>query len=133
MKKCSICKKEKTFNEFSKDKRKKFGIGNRCKICDKEKSRADRKRRKLLIVQKYGGKCMCCGENKFEFLTLDHINNDGYLHRMSISRTSGDHFYKWVVKNNFPNNLQLLCWNCNCAKGFYKICPHKTDEEKIVS
>lgn len=69
---------------------------------------------KLKIIEWYGGKCIYCKEDKFEFLTIDHINNDGAEHRKKVS--SGSKFYKWIIKNNYPKNLQLLCWNCNCTK-----------------
>jgi hypothetical protein len=30
-----------------------------------------------------------------------------------------------LVKNNFPNDFQTLCMNCNWGKRYYGICPHK--------
>jgi len=57
-----------------------------------------------------------------KFLTLDHINGDGSQHRKTIPAS---YFYRWVIKNDYPKTLQILCWNCNWAKGFYKICPHQ--------
>lgn len=35
-------------------------------------------------------------------------------------------FYRWIKKNGFPDSVQVLCWNCNCAKGIYGYCPHST-------
>src|SRR5881396_3810055 len=32
----------------------------------------------------YGGKCACCGETTFEFLTIDHVRNDGKQHRRAL-------------------------------------------------
>ena len=37
IKKCTICKKDKDFNEFYKDKRKRDGLTSQCKVCHKEK------------------------------------------------------------------------------------------------
>ena len=31
----------------------------------------------------------------------------------------------WMIKNNFPKGFQVLCHNCNLAKGFYGKCPHE--------
>ena len=33
----------------------------------------------------------------------------------------------WIVKNNFPKGFQILCHNCNLAKGYSKNnkCPHE--------
>ena len=62
------------------------------------------------ILDNYGGKCQCCDENKYVFLTLDHINfHDGLFDY---------HLYRYLLKNNCPSdNYRLLCWNCNCSRG----------------
>jgi hypothetical protein len=57
--------------------------------------------------------CNNCGENIFEFLTVDHINGGGNEHRKSIGFTD---IYAWLIRNKFPNGFQILCYNCNCAK-----------------
>ena len=70
-----------------------------------------------------------------EFLTIDHIlpRNEmakdpemikiGYV----IERKAGP-LCEWVIKHNFPQGFQILCWNCNFAKGQSKDnkCPHET-------
>ncbi len=63
----------------------------------------------------YGGKCanIDCGDNREEVLTIDHVNNDGYIQR-KIHKV-GLQFYKWILKNK-PVDLQLLCYNCNMVK-----------------
>lgn len=68
-------------------------------------------------------KCACCGEDIYEFLTIDHINGGGHKHRKQIGMGN---LYRWLRKNNFPKGYQVLCFNCNCGKiknGC--ICPHK--------
>lgn len=80
------------------------------------------------IFNHYGAACVCCKEDTNEFLTLDHINNDGATHRMSIfgrNKTGGYPFYLWVIRNNYPDDLQVMCMNCNMAKRIYGKCPHK--------
>lgn len=71
----------------------------------------------------YGGyKCNCCGETIKQFLTLDHINNDGSKHR----KKTGKNFYIWLRDNNYPPIIQVLCYNCNCGKARNNgICPYK--------
>lgn len=87
-------------------------------ICNKHSKDYQRKLKKL-IIDNYGGKCVCCNTSVFEFLTVDHINNDGNDHRKSLGTVK---LYIWLKKNNFPkDNYQLLCMNCNSAKGFYKL------------
>jgi hypothetical protein len=34
--------------------------------------------------------------------------------------------YRWLVKNNFPKEFQILCHNCNFAKFRLGTCPHET-------
>lgn len=72
--------------------------------------------------------CACCNEREYQFLTLDHIRNDGAEHRKKDPLAKGS-IVNWVIKNNFPPGLQVLCANCNMAKGWYGKCPH---ENKVV-
>jgi hypothetical protein len=77
------------------------------------------------VIKHYGSQCSCCGEKEFKFLTIDHINNDGATHRKLLDiRGGGKEFCRWIIKNNYPTYLQILCWNCNCAKGYWGKCPH---------
>lgn len=83
---------------------------------------------KAIIVKHYSnGKmcCNCCGENIFEFMTVDHIKGGGNKHRKEIKKESGRSFYEWLIKNNFPKGYQILCWNCNWSKFRHGICPHQ--------
>jgi len=69
-------------------------------------------------------KCMClgCNESHIEFLSIDHINGGGNKQRKKIG--FGSDTYYWIIKHDFPEEFQILCHNCNLAKGFYGICPH---------
>lgn len=90
-----------------------------------ERSRRYRASLKKKVMNYYGGKCECCGESEIAFLTLDHINNDGSKQRKELKRKGGgDHFYLWVIKNDFPKDLRILCFNCNCGRR-HGICPHQ--------
>ena len=90
--------------------------------------RCARKYRKLALDH-YGGKCACCGESRFEFLSIDHINGGGTKHREEIGR--GTAMYQWLRRSGWPSGFRVLCHNCNQAIGFYKHCPHQL--EKIES
>lgn len=88
---------------------------------------------KMKVIEGYGGKCSCpgCNIDTLEFLTIDHINNDGAEDRRQNGKKSGGKLYRWLIKNNFPKDkYQLLCYNCNCAKGFFGYCPH--DKPDII-
>ena len=82
---------------------------------------------KIEVLKKYGGEiCICCQETTLEFLTLDHINGGGNKHRKEVKN-----LYRWIVRNNFPPGFQVLCMNCNFAKGKYGYCPHGNIPEAL--
>lgn len=88
-------------------------------------------RRRVFIA--YGNKCVCCGETQREFLSLDHVGNDGAKQRRELNKTghkSTLSTYYWAIKNGFPPSLQLLCYNCNMSKGFRGYCPHQVERVK---
>lgn len=92
---------------------------------------------KLETIAAYGGHCVCCGEDTPEFLSIDHINNDGNLERKrgadGIRRPiCGHKSYVRLRQQGWPSHVQLLCFNCNCAKGFFGECPHKNNSLLMV-
>lgn len=85
---------------------------------------------KLQVLQAYSGDvpfCQCCGEKSFEFLTIDHIANDGAAHRRSLNNGKGGNVYIFLRKNGFPDGFRVLCMNCNFAIGRYGYCPHQEE------
>lgn len=83
---------------------------------------------KLDIFAAYGGACCtCCGETHHECLSIDHINDDGPAHRKELTGNprDGRNLYIWLRQNEFPTGFQVLCMNCNFAKGHFGICPHQ--------
>ncbi len=77
------------------------------------------------VMEHYGNVCQCCGERDQRFFQVDHINNDGNVFRKTHGQVGGKNFYVWIIKNNFPSDLQILCSNCNFGKKNYGgICPH---------
>lgn len=96
---------------------------------DKVRQRKYTKRRrekvKDTVFSHYGNKCACCSEEEKEFLCVDHINNDGKNHRKVEGIGGGHTLHEWLIKHNFPEGFQLLCWNCNMSKHFGKgVCVH---------
>ena len=90
----------------------------------KTSSKTWRWKLRIEMIAAYGGKCACCSETIPEFLTIDHINNDGYQRRVE-GEQSGAALYRWLKNQGYPkDNYQLLCMNCNFAKGHFGECPH---------
>jgi hypothetical protein len=68
--------------------------------------------------------CLGCKEDVFEFLTIDHINGGGGRHRAEVG--SGNRFYRWLIKNGFPEGFRTLCYNCNNGIRITgDVCPHE--------
>ena len=83
--------------------------------------------------------CRCCGEKSHvDFLAIDHIagrkemDSDTKLVKIGYSSSKrGQVLHKWVTENNFPKGFQILCHNCNYAKGIKRNknkCPHQLDK-----
>jgi hypothetical protein len=76
-----------------------------------------------LILDNYGRACIICGST--EGLALDHINNDGRIHRLSLGDTFRDHranlkSYVDLIRRGFPQEgFRMLCISCN-IKEYWK-------------
>jgi hypothetical protein len=100
---------------------------------DKDRIRGREKDKRLGLKLKeecfrhYGSKCSCCGETIVQFLTIEHENGNGNNHRKSLFKhnVGGVHMYRWLKRNQFPRGYTILCMNCNWAKRYGDICPHK--------
>lgn len=83
-------------------------------------SRAKQRKLKEDALSFYGKLCACCGESRYYFLCIDHIDGGGAKHIKSIS---GNNLYRWLKVNHYPSGFQTLCFNCNFAKRDKKVCP----------
>ena len=108
----------------------------------RENTSKKRQMTRLKILKKYSKNlsnsnipcCRCCGlDNHANFLAIDHItgrkemdSNPELVKLGYSSELKGVMLHEWIIKNNFPKGFQILCHNCNLAKGFYGICPHET-------
>jgi len=66
------------------------------------------------------GPCKECGETNLQFLTIDHIHNDGAERRRNGEKDSSS-LLALFRKQGWPESLkedyQILCFNHNCAKN----------------
>jgi hypothetical protein len=143
VRKCRVCGIEKPIEEFlvihdkkgdyrerrCKDCRKKYRrdlrfIGDRSKQLQTEHNRYYRIKKDAYDA--YGNACNCCGEKDPLFLSIDHINNDGNKQRKIDGICSGVGLYYWLKRHGYPENYQILCYNCNVGRARNKgVCPHK--------
>ncbi len=71
---------------------------------------------RLIVLKKYGDKCVYCGEDELAVLTIDHINNDGSKDKY---RNQSRKFYYELRNMPIRDDLQILCHNCQWRKIAY--------------
>lgn len=88
-----------------------------------ERRRERRREQRRSVIEHYGGRCECCGEDRVPFLALDHIHGGGTEHRRQVGR--GSAMVAWIIRQGFPREMfRILCHNCNNAWAWGE-CPHK--------
>lgn len=128
---CSRChERQKAWRNDPKNRDKVRAWGRDWRERNRERSRElntkYNRETKQQIMAHYGGACICCGETTIEFLTLDHINNDGGQDRKSARVGHGGYrHYKKLLQGPPRTDLQILCLNCHHAKTFMGTCPHE--------
>ena len=95
--------------------------------CFNAKAILRRRALKREVVDAYGGECACCGEKRLYFLTIDHVNGDGASERRAMAASargaSTTTLHYLLRRLGYPSSYQVLCYNCNCAKGTGDRCP----------
>jgi hypothetical protein len=115
---CKMCGEEKDESNFKHENGKL-----RRRICFRCFGKRERAQLKLDMIEALGGKCACCGESHPFFLSLDHVSNDGAMYREKYNEQQ---IYRLARREGWPKDkYQLLCMNCNFAKGHFGECPHK--------
>lgn len=96
---------------------------NQAKQRAKKRAAAYRRGWRAKAIERYGGKCQCCGETELAFLCLDHISGGGSQAR-SVNAYAE---MRNAALNYQPLRYQVLCANCNMAKEREEGCPHQRD------
>lgn len=147
------------YKKRSEGRRTRRGLCVRCRngtpalprssFCQKHKEEAaaehrlkDFKKREALkieVLEAYGGcRCVCCGDEHIEWLSLEHPNNDGAAHRrrllhtLHVSNRCGHKFYFKLKQLGFPRDVEMvvLCLPCQQARTRgTKICPHEKERQ----
>lgn len=70
--------------------------------------------KKLEVIKKLGGRCICCGENNPFILQVNHINGVGKEHRLEVKTE-----YSRILQGEAAG-VNLLCANCNILYEYYR-------------
>lgn len=146
---CSACGAEKATDEFYRDASRKDGRCFVCIPCTLEAGARSMQRKKVAggpswattkgrrlrqeVLSHYGGdppRCECCGEGRFEFLSIDHIGGGGNAHRKAEG--SGQMVYRDLKRRGYPPGFRVLCHNCNQAFGYNGYCPHQLERGEPI-
>jgi hypothetical protein len=88
---------------------------------------ASQQRLRAIVLQGYGARCACCGEDHPSFLNIDHIQRNGAEERKRFGQHS---FLKYLRDNQFPSGYRILCWNCNLGREKHGgVCPHELERQ----
>lgn len=75
------------------------------------------------IIEQYGGKCECCGEAEYGFLSLDHRHGGGHQERKRLGPNAA---YRLALRSKDHEKYRVLCHNCNMGRQFNGgVCPHE--------
>lgn len=127
---CSRCKVDFPNNKDYFQIRSNGQIQSECRQCHNIRTKHARDKRRLEVLRHYSNgnpKCECCGENKIEFLAIDHVNGGGNKHRKEVKD-----MMLWLQKNDYPDGFRVLCHNCNVSRGLYGYCPHHEHHHHYV-
>lgn len=101
-----------------------------CPAC-LERQKGYQRKIRVDCIKAYGGKCECCGEDRMEFLHIDHVEGDGHIERASAKQRGLPlTIYGRLKKQGYPAGFRVLCANCNMSLAFYGYCPHHAPPEE---
>lgn len=133
MKICTVCKEEKDYSHFSKNKKRKDGYQSECKICSNIRSRKRYGENKEVMIKQINeardkrinehrelfyqilcdSKCIDCGNDDPLVLEFDHINGDTKKHGLSKMVHDG---YSWDNILKEIEKCEVRCANCHRIK-----------------
>jgi len=126
--------------EKRRERNKDYFLKNKAIVSEKNAAHARRLRDyyKDIVFNHYSNsdiKCANCGIDAYSVLCLDHINNDGAEHKRRLNKQGKKSLgtadiYRDIIRNNFPDNFQVLCFNCNFHKEFMRRCDEQDEKLK---
>jgi hypothetical protein len=114
------------YYEAYREERREYDRSRPKRDWDYEYSRVYRHKRRAEVLIHYGGRCACCGEDRYEFLAIDHINGGGNRERKELgAKEAGSELWLRLKRLGYPDGFRVLCHNCNNAIAHYGRCAHE--------
>jgi hypothetical protein len=126
-KRCPNCCQVKPLTQFHKSSRPPLFVKYCCRECSNALGKKRNQKIRKAVLVKYGGACTCCGESQPEFLSVDHVNGGGSQERRLLKSTG---IMLKLYRSDVLPEYRLLCFNCNCSRGFSGYCPHTLEEKE---
>ena len=121
---CLKCNEWKFIDDMAKADYIKCGLKSICKECVFWRNRIINRIRRMEFLVEYGGKCVCCGENKIEFLTLEHVKESN----VKLIYENISSLLVKLKKLGWPKEgYEIRCFNCNLSKRYGVPCMHESD------
>lgn len=130
---CAAC------DNLAKDRK---ALCDSCAASQAESRRLYINKCRATVLAFYGASCKCCGETTELFLTIDHINNDGYKSRIrkdGVRATDSGtiqviRIARAIATGKPRADIQILCFNCNCGRARnHGVCPHREVRQVVVN
>ncbi len=132
IKRCSICKKEKSLSEFYPLKSGKYGVDSKCKICDIEEGRKFSRTKKGLIFEIYRNIKKRIKNHQDNIL---HFSRDEFFNWLNNKQQFFDLHKTWV-NNNYIVDLKPACYKIDSDMSYkldnMSIATSKQVKEKIA-
>jgi hypothetical protein len=97
--------------------RRNVSLCNECSEQATQRSLIYSRNLRYLAIDHYTSglmRCSNCGWSIFEALEFDHINGNGENHRKT--NLGARSIARWLIQNEFPNDVQVICGNCHNFK-----------------
>jgi hypothetical protein len=125
---CVCCGRERLLCKFLTSGNRGQYRNRVCSACQASRGRA---KIRLELLEAFNYKCSCCGEGHPLFLTLEHIHGRpkgtaGRYRQGFPVRQSYQELYDAKRSGWDKTQFELLCMNCNWAKGQVGQCPHRS-------
>lgn len=130
---CRICRNRKSRDKYRENPARFIALSKAEREAHPEKHFARRLARKRQVLTAYGPsqelRCSWpdCDVTDIDMLSLDHINDDGNVHRRSVG--SGAAMYRELIRKGFPVGFQTLCMNHQWKKRALKSKPTVKPED----